>query len=32
MTMNLELHESIIFSQSTKIGTYENEAIHSKSH
>ena len=26
---NFELHECVIFVQSTKIGTYENKAIHS---
>ena len=27
---NFEIHESIIFLQSTKIGTHENKAIHSR--
>ena len=27
---NFELHECVIFAYSTKIGTHENKAIHSK--
>ena len=30
MATNFEPRESIIFVQSTKIGTHENKAIHSK--
>ena len=29
MATNFEPHERVIFVQSTKIGTYENKAIHS---
>ena len=29
MATNFEPHESVIFAQSTKIGTHENKAIHS---
>ena len=31
MVTNFEPHECVIFFQSTKIGTHENKAIHSKS-
>ena len=30
MATNFEPHECVIFVQSTKIGTHENKAIHSK--
>ena len=30
MATNFEPHECVIFAQSTKIGTHENKAIHSK--
>ena len=30
MTTNFEPHEYVIFAQTTKIGTHENKAIHSK--
>ena len=30
MTTNFEPHESVIFVQSTKIGTHENKAIYSR--
>ena len=29
MSTNFELHEYVIFGQSTKYGTHENKAIHS---
>ena len=29
MATNFEPHECVSFAQSTKIGTYENKAIHS---
>ena len=29
MATNFELHECVIFAQTTKIGTHENKAIHS---
>ena len=30
MATNFEPHDCVIFVQSTKIGTHENKAIHSK--